>query len=348
MRMPKLQELAAVASLVVRAMRVGAPPAVSTPERLANIPTIAWPVHMPVTIHWDAHQIPSIEAANEDDLAVGLGAVHAHLRLAQMEAMRRLAHGRVSEVVGPAGLEIDRALRLMRFGAAVPAMEAALPDPTRRWLQGFIAGVNHHILHAPALPHEFTLLGFRPEPWTLAELLTVTRLASTDVSWLVFARLLKSQAKLPAEEWAALWPEMLAGDALPWPARAEEATLGLFRGSNSAAVPAAHSQTGAALIASDPHLSIALPPLWVVAGLHAPGFQAVGLDESPASPSWASAATPGSPGAAPACTPPPATWWTSRPSPSPNGASKSASRDSRPPALSCARPGSAPWSATAC
>ncbi len=275
--MPKLQELAAVASLVVRAMRMGAPPPTSTPERLANIPTTGWPVRMPVTIHWDAHQIPSIEAANEDDLAVGLGAVHAHLRLAQMEAMRRLAHGRVSEVAGPAGLEIDRALRLMRFGAAVPAMQAALPDPTRRWLQGFIAGVNHHILHAPALPHEFALLGFRPEPWTLAELLTVSRLASTDVSWLVFARLLKSQATLPAEEWAALWPEMQAGDALPWPTRPEEATLGLFRGSNSAAVPAARSQTGAALIASDPHLSIALPPLWLIAGLHAPGTEAVGL-----------------------------------------------------------------------
>ena len=277
MRIPKLRELAALASLVTRAMRTGAPPPVATPERLANIPTTGLPLAAPVTIHWDQHQIPSIVAGGEDDLAVALGVVHAHLRLAQLEAMRRLAHGRVSEVVGPAGLEIDHALRLMRFDAAVPAMEAALPEPTRRWLEGFVAGINHHIAHAPALPHEFALLDFRPEPWTLTQLLTVTRLASTDASWLVFGRLLKSQAVLPADEWAALWPEMQAGDALPWPASQAEAPFGFVRGSNSAAIPAARSQTGMGLIASDPHLSITLPPLWLVVGLHAPGLDVVGL-----------------------------------------------------------------------
>ena len=259
MRLPKLQELAAVASLMARAMRLGAPQPISTAERLNMIPTSGLPLRAPVTIRWDPHQIPSIEADNDDDLAVGLGVVHAHLRLAQMEAMRRLAHGRVSEIIGPAAIELDRALRLMRFDAAVPAMAAGLPEPTRRWLEGFIAGVNHSIRHASALPHEFHLLRFRPEPWTLQELLTVSRLASTDVSWLVFARLLKSQASLPPDEWAELWPDLQEGDALPWPSRPQEAALGFARGSNSAAVPAARSGTGAGLIASDPHLSIALP-----------------------------------------------------------------------------------------
>ncbi len=261
----------------MRALRLGAPPAVSTAARLANIPAGSWPVSAAVNIHWDAYQIPSIEATDEWDLAVGLGAVHAHLRLAQMEAMRRIALGQISEIIGPAGIELDRALRLVDFPRAAPGIEAMLPVATRRWLEGFLAGVNHHIAHASAQPHEFALLGMAAEPWTLRHLLAVSRLASADVSWLVFTRLLHAEARMPAAEWAQLWPAMQDGDTLPWPSNLEEAALGLVRGSNSAAVPAARSASGAGMIASDPHLSITLPAMWLVAGLHCPGFDAVGL-----------------------------------------------------------------------
>jgi penicillin amidase len=269
--------LALIARLVLRAARLGAPPPLSTTERLANIPTTGLPLHGPVAIHWNDHQVPSIEAGDDWDLAVALGAVHAHLRLGQMEVMRRLATGRVAEIIGKPGVEMDRALRLMRFDLAVPGIIAMLPDGTRQWLKGFLAGVNHHITHAPAHPHEFALLGFVPEPWTMEQLLTASRLAATDVSWLVFGRLLQSQAKLPKAEWDRLWPLMQAGDTLPWPGTREEAALGLVRGSNSAAVPAARSASGAGMIASDPHLSVTLPPLWLIAGLHRPGLDVVGL-----------------------------------------------------------------------
>ncbi len=241
------------------------------------IPLHGLALRAPVDIRWDSHQVPSIEASCDEDLAAGLGVVHAHLRLAQMEAMRRIAAGRVAEVIGPAGIEVDRALRLMDFGRAVPAMIAALPDATRRWAEGFLAGVNHVIAHAPALPYELRLLDIAPQPWTLADLLSITRLASADVSWLVFGRLLRTQERMPATMWDALWPQMQAGDALPWPERPDEAAVALFRGSNSAVVPAGRSAAGAGLIASDPHLSIALPSLWLVAALHSPGLDAVGL-----------------------------------------------------------------------
>lgn len=269
--------MALVAGLIGRAARAGRPRPASTAERLASIPADGLPLRAAVDIRWNAHQIPSIEASGEWDLAVALGAVHAHLRLAQMEAMRRLATGRVAEAIGPVGIELDRALRLMRFDAAVPEMQAALPEATRRWAEGFVAGVNHHIAHAPRAPYELDLLGLQAEPWTLRDLLQVSRLAATDVSWLVFARLLRSQARLPAAEWDALWPAIQGGDALPWPDRPEDAALALARGSNSAAVSAARSRGGAGLIASDPHLAVTLPPLWLIAGLHAPGIDAVGL-----------------------------------------------------------------------
>jgi penicillin amidase len=48
-------------------------------------------------------------------------------------------------------------------------------------------------------------------------------------------------------------------------------------GSNSAAVSARRGAKGAAMIASDPHLSMGLPNLWLLAGLKSPGFNACGL-----------------------------------------------------------------------
>ncbi len=274
---PRLRELVSIARLLGRLLRTGRPRSVSLEQRLANIPLNALPLKAPVDIHWQEHQIPSIEAESEWDLAVALGVVHAHLRLAQMEAMRRLASGRVSEVIGPAAIELDRSLRLMRFGAAVPRMLEALDDASRCWVEGFIAGVNHHITHASALPYQFQLLGVVPRPWTVEDLLLVSRLAATDVSWLIFARLLRGHERLEEADWQALWPLMQTGDMMPWPKGALEAALGMVRGSNSAAVSASRAQNGAGMIASDPHLSISLPPLWLIAGLHAPGLDVVGL-----------------------------------------------------------------------
>ena len=98
------------------------------------------PVSAPVSIHWNEHQIPFIEAENDADLAVALGMVHAHLRLAQMEIMRRAAQGRVAEFVGPLGIELDRSLRLLDFGRAVPDIIAGLATETRLWADGFVRG----------------------------------------------------------------------------------------------------------------------------------------------------------------------------------------------------------------
>jgi len=277
MRRPRWHELALVAGLVARTLRAGKPRPISLEQRLAQLPAQGLPLELPVEIRWNDYAVPSIAAGSERDLAVALGAVHAHLRLAQIEAMRRLALGRVAEALGPAAVELDRALRLMRFGEAVPAMARALPERTRTWAEAFVAGINHHLANATALPYELRLLRLRPEPWTLEHLLTVSRLAAADISWLVFGRLLRGHATLDPATWQALWPLLQQGDTLPVPERAEEAGFGPVRGSNSAAVAASRTANGGGLIASDPHLSLAVPPLWLAVGLHAPGLDVVGL-----------------------------------------------------------------------
>ncbi len=292
--MAKLSAALLIARLVARALALGKPLQLSTARRLDNLATSGAPVARPVEITWNRHAVPSIRAESERDLAVGLGLVHAHLRLAQMELMRRLASGTAAEVLGPAAIPLDHALRLMCIGLAVPEMERTLPPATRTWAEGFVDGVNHQLrsqsvdeldprsrlvdrVNDPARPYPLRLLDLEPRPWTLHDLLLISRLAAADVSWIVFSRLLRAYAARSPAEWNRIWPELQDGDITPSADTPEAAAILPWRGSNAAAVAASEAARGAGLIASDPHLPILLPPVWLIAALHAPGLDAVGL-----------------------------------------------------------------------
>ena len=77
-----------------------------------------------------------------------------------------------------------------------------MPAETRRWLEAFVNGINHYLARTEALPHEFTVLGLGREPWRVADLLTIGRLASTDVNWLVWFELLRLRDR---PDWPQLW-----------------------------------------------------------------------------------------------------------------------------------------------
>lgn len=251
-------------------------------QRLANLLPDA-PLDAPLTIHWDAHQIPFIEAASDRDLAVGLGLVHAHLRLGQIETMRRVACGQVAEMAGPLGIEIDKGIRLLDLGRAVPAIVAGLAPETREWIEGFLAGYNHHLLNAPELPPEFALMGIGREAWGIEGFLIHARLMSADSSWLAWGRLLRARAALAPEDWADLWQRLLETGApatlVAQPDRAAEKLIARLgrHGSNSVAIAGRRSESGAALIASDPHLNLSAPNPVLLAGVHSPNTRVVGL-----------------------------------------------------------------------
>lgn len=253
-------------------------------ERLADIPLGDAPLDRPVDIHWDDHQVPFVEAETDRDFACALGVVHAHLRLAQMDIMRRLAAGRIAELVGPAALDLDHSLRVLGVGRAVPEMLAGMPAETRAWLDGFVDGVNHVIARAPAPPYEHRMLAFRPEPWTAADVLTVSRLTAADVTWIVWFSLLRLRRD---PDWPHLWRRILHGtiaglgafDHEEQPSDTlEEALRALIRGgSNCIAIGADRAANGHAMIASDPHLGINLPNVWLLAGGKSPSFHVVGM-----------------------------------------------------------------------
>ncbi len=243
-------------------------------DRLDAFPKELAALQSEVVILWDDHQIPFILAETDDDAAYALGLVHAHLRLAQMEFMRRMARGRLAEIVGPFATDIDESLRILDFARAAPAIEAALPEDTRRWLARFVDGINTYQELAPKRPHEFETLGLEPEPWTIADLIAMGRFAAIDVNWLFWFRLWSLRAR---GDWPELWSRLLGEHDLGGEGLAQLLAQTGRPGSNAFAVAGERSATGAALLANDPHLGLSLPNSWLIAGFRSPSYHVAGL-----------------------------------------------------------------------
>ncbi len=269
--------------------RAPAPLAATAAEgalRLAPFPEEGAPVRGPVRISWDAHGIPFIEAESDHDAAVALGMVHAHLRLGQIEVVRRAAQGRLSESVGFLAADVDHALRLLDLGRGVPASLAALPPDVRGWLEAFCRGLNHVQSRLDPLPWEHQRLGIDPEPWTPADVLLVGRLVSVDVNWLGWASLLQLEGDPHRETLAALRAEDGVTSRPSFsPERPGDGMAQLLghlggsgrTGSNAFAIAGDRTASGAPLFANDPHLGFAWPNFWLAVGVRTPTLAVTGL-----------------------------------------------------------------------
>lgn len=248
---------------------------VTLEQRLAVFPREGLAVTQPVQIRWNAHAIPWIEAQTDADAAYALGLVHNHLRCAQLQVMKRLANGRVAEMIGPLAVNLDHALRLLDLPGAARTAEPALPAGTRAWTESFVRGLNDYQSLAAPRPRECRWLGLKLETWTLLDVLTLGRLAGADVNWGGYLPLLQARGKPGfAEFWRRLriiggtFSSNALGQALAQVSRA---------GSNSLAIAARRSASGAPLMANDPHLGQSLPNFWLLAGLRCPSYHMVGL-----------------------------------------------------------------------
>ena len=244
----------------------------------------------PVLILRDADAIVTIRAANDADAAFALGYVHAQDRLVQMEMMRRLVAGRLSEVVGSMTLSTDRTMRVLGLYRAAEQSEALLPDDTRARLEAYAAGVNAYIDgHSGAWPPEFEVLRHRPEPWRVADSLAWGRIMALRLSnnyWMEYLRYRLSQKLTPAEM-NSLMP---LGDGaqqainLPSVPEAQSSLLAdldpILRpshgASNSFAVSGSRTASGAPILANDPHLGLDSPIVWYLVRIETPEHLLVG------------------------------------------------------------------------
>lgn len=146
----------------------------------------------PVKVTYDAQHVPHIFAGNDHDLWFTLGYIQGRERLFQMDMLRRMAAGRVSELLGaqaaPEGMPFDDTLGMDRFfrvmGLAQDAERTVrrAPPESLAILEPYVAGVNAYIQSANPLPIEYRLIDETPMQWTVADALVVARLTSFQLS----------------------------------------------------------------------------------------------------------------------------------------------------------------------
>lgn len=175
-------------------------------------------LHEWVEIFRDPWGVPHIYAHNAHDLFFAQGFVHAQDRLWQMDFQRRVVAGRLAEVLGDAALQNDRGLRILGMYGVAAAEVGLLGEESRAELEAYAAGVNASIARQP-LPVEFTLLRYKPEPWTPADSLCWVKMMSwgLSINWeteLLRARLIaelgpERAAELEPSPSFATWPTVM-------------------------------------------------------------------------------------------------------------------------------------------
>lgn len=242
-----------------------------------------------VDVSFDGDGIARIRAASQTDAAAALGYVHARDRLFSMELMRRAASGRLSEIAGPATLPVDRFMRTLGLRRAAAVELAGLPPEPRAMLDAYANGVNAWIAgHGRLSAPQFIALG-TPEPWTPIDSLLWGKTMGLYLSgnWRSELSRAALAGHVPREKVDQLWPPQMH---VPGPsaaggdpryaavAGALEAVLPRFpdpftlpdTASNEWAVDGRHSETGAPLLAGDPHLGYSAPSLWYLARIETP------------------------------------------------------------------------------
>jgi len=243
----------------------------------------------PVTVDRDDRSIPTLRGASLEDVAYAQGFVHAQERFFQMDATRRYAAGRLCELFGVTTLRQDTEMRRFGYEAAAIRQAESLPEPHRRLLERYCAGVNRGLDDLDARPPEYLLLRKEVRPWRIEDSLLIHTLFFTMLSTGQMYELplaIMSEA-LPPELVAFLTPEStrldapLLGEAVgpipipgpdvvdlrlkdvvPNPHHHIIQVFGETAASNNWAATASRTTHGHAMLAGDPHLSITVPSVW--------------------------------------------------------------------------------------
>lgn len=225
------------------------------------------------------------------------GFAHAQDRMWQMEVQRRLAQGRLSEVLGRGTIKEDAWMRTLGLYAAAKSSWSALGEPAKASLENYAAGVNAWLDAHPVLQPEFLLLGVKPEPWTPIDSLACGKLFALQLGgnfWRELANVAASQYLDKAQREDLLGMNSAAGSPLQgrldrdelsrWLAMKRSIDPGglinegrLSIGSNAWAISGRFMSNGRPVLANDPHLLLQIPSPWYVADIRGDRLRVAGM-----------------------------------------------------------------------
>ncbi|MFV8369139.1 penicillin acylase family protein [Flavobacterium sp. LB2R40] len=247
------------------------------------------------TVYFDEFGVPHIYALNSKDAMVALGYVHAQDRLWQMELMRRIAPGRLSEIFGSVALKNDKFFVGLGIEEASAKAIATVDkkSPSYQLTIAYLDGINQY-LEEGKKPVEFSLLGVKKEKFTIKDVYNIFGYMSfsfamahktdpllTDIRNKFGLDYIKDfgidgsfnttkikNSKNRLQEYAAISKSvaLLLGNTPVAP----------FIGSNSWVIAPDKTKNGKVIFANDPHIGFSQPGTWYEAHIVSPEFELYG------------------------------------------------------------------------
>ncbi|WP_088341053.1 penicillin acylase family protein [Robiginitalea sediminis] len=250
-----------------------------------------------VSVYYDTYGVPHIFAGNKADAFRALGYVHAQDRLWQMDLLRRIAPGRISEVFGPDFLNTDRFFLSLGIDRATGALlEKVDPDaPEYQLTQAYLDGINAFVASGPT-PPEYYLTGLEKTPFELRDVYNA-------IGYMAFSFAMAHKTDPFLEELRQRLPAQYLQELLDEPPGATEVIrnhdgrdttraigqvaaalteiLGplpvpMLEGSNSWVIGPSKTKGGQVILANDPHIGFAQPSVWYEAHIRTPDYEKYG------------------------------------------------------------------------
>lgn len=265
-----------------------------------------------VDVYFDDRLVPHVFASEEEDLYFVQGYLHAKFRLFQMDLQTKVAEGRASEIAGEKAIPMDRESRRggMRHAAESALQEMEKEPEAKAYYSAYTRGINAYInsLKESEIPVEYKILNFKPEPWTNLRTALLLKMMAKMLAWGTESDLAATNARniFTDAQMKALYPEVNdsllpiipKGTAFDKPgivpvkpavadsvyfkpqqtiAASENFKPDIDNGSNNWVVAGSKTQSGAPILANDPHLELSLPSIWYEMQLTTPQHNVYGV-----------------------------------------------------------------------
>jgi len=248
-----------------------------------------------VTVYFDDIGVPHINAQNQKDAYVALGYLHAQDRLWQMELIRRLAAGRLSEIFGEKLVRTDKFFSGLGIEEASEKTILNLDKSSEKYkmVASYLDGINQFIEEGKT-PIEYTLVGVEKEQFTFKDMYNVfgymafsfaiahkTDPLLTEVKEKLgeayFNELIGVESKNLTLIKNESNSEIKAGLAREMHNLFDGLPISPFIGSNSWVIGADKTKNGKVIFANDPHIAFSQPSVWYQAHLKTPNYEMYGF-----------------------------------------------------------------------